>query len=464
MDNPHEGDNSLHPLRRSGLSRIRRFADNSPEQKLLQALADNSETVVRELKDYAASPLDREDNTPLHVAHTLIMANVILELIGKNRQALNQLNILGQTPLHRMRDINVMQALLQAGADARILNDDGQSALHIAAIAARDPNEQGYIAEDPMQNGKMALLFIEHLKSSSDAINRRKKDGRTSLHVVKNIEVAKALITAGANLGSQDNGGRTPLHVAAHAGIVQLLLTSGAQARALDFSDQMPVHTLTDMSALRALLDSNSDGVNVSTLDAKHNTPLHVAQNKEVALLLLTRGARISSLNNLMETPLAKEHTRALLNSIEQRQDNDHTHFITYRDPQGNSALHLALDLPIAQLFLTAGGDINNVNNDGQTPLAYISRLLELADTKDKDPFFSIIIFLLEHNARQNSQDAIEMRVIERARLHQIRGPKTKAIPRNGTPIPAHDHGLQRAGHAQPGAAQKKSGCCCTFA
>jgi ankyrin repeat protein len=116
--------------------------------------------------------------------------------------------------------VPVAQLLLQAGADAGIVNNEGNSALLLAA--ARD----------------MPVLIPALVKAGAD-VNARGRDG-TALSVAAEkgqTAVAKALLEASADpdLGTKDN--RTPLMKAAardNIEIIMLLLAYCAHTDAVD--------------------------------------------------------------------------------------------------------------------------------------------------------------------------------------------------------------------------------------
>lgn len=85
----------------------------------------------------------------------------------------------------------------------------------------------------------MALLFLFSQLSISSL-------RRTALHYAAfygHADVARALILAGANVGSRGGGNSTPLHFAAWGGnkrVVRLLLDYGADVEARDTEGNAP--------------------------------------------------------------------------------------------------------------------------------------------------------------------------------------------------------------------------------
>ena len=111
-------------------------------------------------------------------------------------------------------DFEAVKALIDAGADLNIQDDDGDTPLHWAADGYTD----------------IARALID---AGAD-LNIQDDDGWTPLHWVAGsgyTDIARALIDAGADLNIQDDDGWTPLHQVAfngHADIARLLIDAGA--------------------------------------------------------------------------------------------------------------------------------------------------------------------------------------------------------------------------------------------
>jgi ankyrin repeat protein len=65
------------------------------------------------------------------------------------------------------------------------------------------------------------------------------------LHVVKDIEMAKLLISKGANVNAKDKAGNTPVHKFisdSNKPIVELLIQNGADVYATNENGETPLH------------------------------------------------------------------------------------------------------------------------------------------------------------------------------------------------------------------------------
>lgn len=468
MDDEHL-KNSDNRLRRS--KQESRVAPSAPEFKLLQAISNAQSQRVEELIEAAPWPLDTEDNTALHLVQDDHIALLLLRAL-KDTQAINAQNKAGKTPLHMVKRIQIARILLGLYENApnprpncHLGDKEGWIPLHLAVAGALPEKilKEGAHYDD-IENGEIAKLLINHLQGNPQNFNKKTLQGKTPLHMVRNVEIARLLIDAKASPLAQDNNGQTPLHVAASEALVELLLNNGANASLRDFCERFPVHTLSDVGAMRALLDAGIEGIGVHTLDNLHNIPLHLAHNSEIAFLLLSRGASTCIMNSRNATPLINSHVSTILDLIERQESNQHQNFITARDRIGNTALHLATDPRIAQLFLQVGGSVDITNHGGLTPLACMCRLFEQFDGNN-DQYFHMIVFLLDRQATIDNTDVIQTRVIERVRQRQLRGGSTPRIPKRSTPADglhpkesaSEESGTTESGNPQSG---KTRGCC----
>lgn len=93
---------------------------------------------------------------------------------------------------------NIVKALIDAGANARVTDIDGWTPLHNAASAP------------------IAKMLI----AAGAYVNATDKDGNTPLHVAAlhgQLHIAKALVAAKAHVNAINNAGETPLNVALEA-------------------------------------------------------------------------------------------------------------------------------------------------------------------------------------------------------------------------------------------------------
>ncbi|MEK6194477.1 MAG: ankyrin repeat domain-containing protein, partial [Deltaproteobacteria bacterium] len=137
---------------------------------------------------------------------------------------------------------------------------------------------------------------------------------RTPLHYVTYLgygDVAKFLVSKGANVNAKDSWGRTLLHWAASKGwrdIATRLIDFGADTEVPDRVGNTALHKSARHGNydLSSLLIEHAANVNASTPDL-HITPLHQAVrygHEKIVRLLLKSGARVNAYSNLYGTPL----------------------------------------------------------------------------------------------------------------------------------------------------------------
>ena len=110
---------------------------------------------------------------------------------------------IGETPLHVAVENNnyqIVQLLLEHGADVNILDDYNDTPLHLAS--AKDLNIS------------IVQLLLEH---GADVEIRENRNGDTPLHLASyngNYQIVQLLLEHGANVDSRDFEENTPLHQA----------------------------------------------------------------------------------------------------------------------------------------------------------------------------------------------------------------------------------------------------------
>jgi ankyrin repeat protein len=186
-----------------------------------------------------------------------------------------------RTPLHSAAcygNLEVVQKLIEYGADISAEDLDGCTPLHLAS--------EGHSPK----NGFIVRLLLD---LGAD-VNARAKNGLTPLHkasTFRALELARVLLGHGADVNARDADGRTPLYsrlywivtgsaIQPRAGSVEvarLLLERGADVNARTNDGSTPLHAASsrvELAAVRLLLEHGAD---VEAEDDSGRTPFQVA-------------------------------------------------------------------------------------------------------------------------------------------------------------------------------------------
>ncbi|QPC63066.1 hypothetical protein HYE67_005297 [Fusarium culmorum] len=245
---------------------------------------------------------------------------------------------------------NMLEKLLKSGVSAKVAETDGTSILYLAACC----------------NSSQVVQILIDSGADVAATNR---EGLTPLHVAQNADIAKILLQSGAIVDARANDGRTPLHRAVDSDIlevVDILLDMGATVDARDEMDFTPLHSACGRGCLEAAKRLIAKGASLVGV-------IHMAcatGHNKVVQLLVHKGACIeeiwkgTSAIQLAACAGELETTELLL----ELGANIHT-----EDGYGNPLLHLVCrqgHTQIIKALIDAGADIEKLNALGFAPLA----------------------------------------------------------------------------------------------
>lgn len=270
-----------------------------------------------------------------------------------------------------------VKALIAAGANPNLADEDGRTPLMLAAQAN-------------------SLETIKILLAAGASINARDKNGQTALmwgqigarYVGRyNPEVVKALIAAGANVNAFDERGRTPLMLAAQADLVEsveALLEVGAKSN---------VNT-KDKEGNTALIHAFYSFYYTTDHSVAHPSPV-------IVKALIAGGANVNDVNSSGQTPLM---LAAQVNSLEavkillaagasvEAKDKKGKTVLMY-----DSLYSYSPSIEIFKTLMAAKADVNATDENGQTPLMFA------AYNAPRE----IFEMLLEAGAKINAKDKI---------------------------------------------------------
>lgn len=178
----------------------------------------------------------------------------------------------------RLKDIVLVEALIDAGNDVNAGDKLDETPLHDAAV-------RGY--------GEIAVLLIE---KGAD-VNARDVRGLTPVHAAAwrgHRNMVGLLAAKGADIHARDQDGLTPLHTAALAGrkeTVALLIEKGAEVNAKNNNGLTPMHAAAlagDRETVALLIDKGAD-VEIRSKDGLTSLQLATQQDHQEVVELLRR-------------------------------------------------------------------------------------------------------------------------------------------------------------------------------
>lgn len=213
---------------------------------------------------------------------------------------------------------NMVQFLLDRGADVNVENEWNQTPLHlsveggqIAALrgllkAGADPNAKDDRGQSPLHWGALwgnEDIVRELLDGGAD-ISSVDDQGKTAMHLCAsdgNAKTMRVLMNGKVQVNAKDNHGRTALHMAAASGdkdTVSVILQAGADVNSKDMDGRSALHWTAlggkCETSVQILLDKGAD---INTKDNWGQTSLHLnaLMGHEAAVKLLVHmGADIA--------------------------------------------------------------------------------------------------------------------------------------------------------------------------
>ena len=240
---------------------------------------------------------------------------------------------LGLTPLcmaAKMENYDVVKLLLDRGADCKLEDHTGWTALHWSASngnkgvsqlllnSGADIKKKGECGDTPLHlaTRHRHIDVTKLLLDRGVEPNMVGKYGLEPVHIAAttgHIEVIQLLVQFGAKIGAKIESqypypvGSTPLHFAAlhgHTEVVKYLLKKGAVSDAVDERKRTPLYfAATCPKVAQLLMDAGADPNRATECG---NTPLHMAEmfgQKKVAKLLQNAGADPNVKNEHGKTP-----------------------------------------------------------------------------------------------------------------------------------------------------------------
>lgn len=292
-------------------------------------------------------------------------------------------------------NIQLAQALLDAGADVNIQNYNKQAPIEVA-IHKKKPDltllllqyhpdlkrvvqySRNSLLHVAVKEKK--LLLVQELIRSGAPVNVINAAKETALLLAirdSQLAMVQALLRAGANPNIKDRYNNTPLQLALtkkNRAFAEALINARVDVNVADSSGNTPIIIATqqvNIPLLKMLIKAGAK-VNYERRFGSR-TALYVAVAKadlNMMKLLLKAGADVNSRGGFRQTTLHDAVQKKHLGMVNLLLNNRPA--INVVNMVGNSALHSAVlsrNLPIVKRLLQAGARVNTVNNSGETPL-----------------------------------------------------------------------------------------------
>jgi ankyrin repeat protein len=187
------------------------------------------------------------------------------------------------------------------------------------------------------------------------------------LHSAKTAQEVSKLIAEGHDVNGADKLGNTPLHTVSSLEVAQALLKNGAKLEAESKNGNTPIFQHSDNAKITQYLIQKGAEINKSNRFGF--TPLHFAETKEVAEILIDAGADIEAKNVREITPVMSA-TMANRNPVIKTLAEARANLNAQDKKSKNTALHEALEnmnLQAIDILLTNGADMNigNISRKG---------------------------------------------------------------------------------------------------
>lgn len=322
---PYGGKDNYDKIKANCESLRKEAEDQEDGSNALHLAADKS--MVDEVKylvneeNLSPNAPNNHNHTALHLACSHDNAEIVQFLVSKGANA-KAMDKDGETPLHLAANytntVSHVTTLSDAGCDINARNNALESALIIALRESRQEMADALIKLGADVNVHMRdgnyLLHIAALKGQTDLIvrlhaggnldlNPRDAQNATPLHLAVEegwLEAAQKLAELGADIDTKRVDGWSPLYTAAYAGetdIMKFLIEKSADVNAKNEDGWVPLHAACAQGhkdAAELLVQSKAE---LNVLNDAGNTPLFqavAAGRRTISDILVSNGADLN--------------------------------------------------------------------------------------------------------------------------------------------------------------------------
>ncbi|KAJ3044862.1 hypothetical protein HK097_001348 [Rhizophlyctis rosea] len=281
------------------------------ELEVVKHLADAEDPVREDPEDTPLSPTtnvlgaqDWDGNGPVMLAAKAARLDVLKYLLAEKQLTANVTNYMDQTPLHIARSTDLCNLVLEHGCPLDAVDTQGNTALNLAVQSRNleiatllldrgaDPNIQNHLNKSALH---YADLLLTTLLLSQDAdVNIRDSEGLTPLihhaHAGR-TDIAILIVETGrADVNAADLGQRTCLHLSGFRGYKELvgaLIKSGqADLEKTTMRGNTALHAASDAGQAEVVEMLLQAGANAVARNSQGKTPADLAKSPDVSDLL----------------------------------------------------------------------------------------------------------------------------------------------------------------------------------
>jgi len=364
--------------------------------------------------------LDEKENSALHYAARYSHLETVKKLVATKQAVVDVEGSDGMTPLHYASRYGKNITERSVSGRTETDHDEGVQVIEALVQAGADLNKQDVWSLSPLHHASMRgnIRVVEFLtKQSGVQVDIQDKQESTPLHLAAtygNSEVARILLEAGADCKMLDYQHQNALHRAAKEGkikVVEIIMNHLDGADIKDVMKQMDDEKSTPLilavqagnfEAVRIFMEKGGSAKYVDQANDKGECPLHSATrsgDKKTVEILHKYGARINRNNLNNETPLhlAAENAKELEDDLEDDESTEIVRFLVDNGARINQQNRAGIS-PI--MIAACKGNVNVVK--------YLSS--RDADLEYKDRNDQTII----HLAAKNDQSAVIHALLEK--------------------------------------------------